>query len=37
LGKTVIIVTHERMIADRTGRIIRLLDGRLVPDEERAP
>jgi putative ABC transport system ATP-binding protein len=35
LGKTVIIVTHERMIADRTGRIIRLLDGRVVPDGER--
>jgi putative ABC transport system ATP-binding protein len=36
-GKTVIIVTHERMIADRTGRIIRLLDGRVLPDGERAP
>ena len=29
-GKTIIIVTHERLIADRTGRIIKLLDGKSV-------
>jgi len=29
-GKTVIIVTHERSIAERCGRIIKLLDGGLV-------
>jgi len=27
-GKTVIIVTHERSIAERTGRIVQLFDGR---------
>ncbi len=29
-GKTIIVVTHERLIADRTGRIIKLLDGKSV-------
>jgi len=32
VGKTVIIVTHEQMIAERTDRIVHLLDGRVVPD-----
>jgi len=31
-GKTVVVVTHEQMIAERTGRTIHLLDGRVVPD-----
>ena len=31
-GKTVIVVTHEQMIAERTDRTIHLLDGRVVPD-----
>ena len=29
-GTTVIIVTHEHSIAERTGRVISLLDGRMV-------
>jgi len=29
-GKTVIIITHDQHIADHAGRIIRILDGRLV-------
>lgn len=29
-GSTVIIVTHERSIVDRTGRVIKLLDGKSV-------
>ena len=31
-GTTVIIVTHEHAIAERTGRTISLLDGRMVDD-----
>jgi putative ABC transport system ATP-binding protein len=31
-GKTVIVVTHEQMIAAATGRIVHLLDGRVVPN-----
>ena len=31
-GKTVIVVTHEQMIAERTDRTVHLLDGRVVPD-----
>jgi putative ABC transport system ATP-binding protein len=29
-GRTVIVVTHEQAIAERTGRIVHLLDGRVV-------
>jgi putative ABC transport system ATP-binding protein len=38
-GKTVIIVTHEHSIAERSQRIVRLLDGRVVSGGagERAP
>jgi len=38
-GKTVIIVTHEHGIAERTGRMVHLLDGRVVSDgtRERTP
>jgi len=32
-GKTVIVVTHEQMIAERTDRVVHLLDGRVVSDE----
>ena len=31
-GTTVIVVTHEQMIAGRTERIVHLLDGQVVPD-----
>lgn len=33
VGKTVIVVTHEQMIAERTDRIVHILDGRVVLGE----
>ncbi len=33
-GKTVIIVTHEKEIADHAKRIIRMLDGKIISDEK---
>lgn len=30
LGVTVVMVTHDEHIASKTGRIVRLLDGKLV-------
>ena len=35
-GSTVVIVTHDASLAARTGRIIRLKDGRIVEDTEKA-
>jgi putative ABC transport system ATP-binding protein len=35
-GSTVVIVTHDPALAARTGRIIRLSDGRVVEDQSRA-
>ncbi len=35
-GKTVVIVTHEREIAESAGRIISMRDGKIVSDEVRA-
>ncbi len=32
VGKTVLVVTHEQMIAERTDRIVHFFDGRVVPD-----
>jgi putative ABC transport system ATP-binding protein len=34
---TLLLVTHEPAVADRAGRIVHLLDGRLVPDPSGAP
>jgi len=33
-GKTVILITHDNMIAQKAKRLIRLQDGRIVADEE---
>mgnify|MGYP000241751762 CR=1 FL=1 len=35
-GMTIIIVTHDPLVASRTGRIIHLLDGRIVREEKPA-
>ena len=35
-GLTVLVVTHERDIAERCRRIVRILDGAVVPDTGRA-
>ena len=35
-GKTIVMVTHERSIADRAGRIIYMRDGRIVSDEKKS-
>lgn len=32
-GKTIIIVTHEKEVADHAGRIIHMLDGQIISDE----
>jgi putative ABC transport system ATP-binding protein len=32
-GKTLIVVTHDRSLSARTGRVLHLLDGRLHRDE----
>jgi putative ABC transport system ATP-binding protein len=34
-GSTVILVTHDASLADRTDRIIRLADGRVIADTDR--
>jgi macrolide transport system ATP-binding/permease protein len=36
-GQTVIVVTHEREIAEHTRRIIHMLDGRIISDEKINP
>jgi putative ABC transport system ATP-binding protein len=33
-GKTVIVVTHDQVLAERPRRIVRLLDGKIVEDSE---
>jgi putative ABC transport system ATP-binding protein len=32
-GNTLIVVTHEKHIADRANRIVRLSDGNVISDE----
>ena len=34
-GKTLITITHDEALADRTGRVIRLKDGQIVVDERK--
>lgn len=34
-GKTIIMVTHEREIAEHAGRLIQMRDGRIVSDEKK--
>jgi macrolide transport system ATP-binding/permease protein len=36
-GKTVVIVTHEREVAEYAKRIITMRDGKILSDERRAP
>jgi putative ABC transport system ATP-binding protein len=33
IGNTIVVVTHEEYIAQRSERVVRLLDGRIVNDE----
>jgi putative ABC transport system ATP-binding protein len=36
-GRTVVMVTHDESVAERAGRIVRLLDGRIVSDTAPVP
>ncbi len=33
-GLTVIVVTHDPLVAQRAGRVITLSDGKIISDEE---
>jgi ABC-type lipoprotein export system ATPase subunit len=34
-GTTLVLVTHSRELAEHTGRVVELVDGRIVNDEGR--
>jgi putative ABC transport system ATP-binding protein len=34
-GRTMVLVTHDPTIAGRAGRILRMIDGRIVSDDKR--
>ena len=36
-GNTLIVVTHEKDIADHARRVVRMLDGKVVADERKSP
>lgn len=36
-GKTVVIVTHDRSVAEKCNRIIELSDGEIIFDKENIP
>ncbi len=35
-GTTILIVTHNRALADQCDRIVEIVDGRIIPDERTA-
>ena len=37
IGKTVVIVTHERSVAEKCNSIIELSDGEIISDKENIP
>jgi len=36
-GKTIVLVTHDDKVAERAQRVVRMKDGRIDRDEQRAP
>jgi putative ABC transport system ATP-binding protein len=36
-GRTIVLITHEPEVGDRAGRLIRLMDGRVVADTRQTP
>jgi putative ABC transport system ATP-binding protein len=36
-GRTIVLITHEKEVGDRAGRLIRLVDGQVVTDVRQVP